>query len=141
MIASEIDPICALQVCMEGFEVADIESVVGEVDILTSATGNFDVITLGSHEEDEDRCHLANRSLRHEIATPVSRASMVASRSKHPCRCGQVHTNGEGMQGCERGDHDRRSPLERDGSESMLLFPAISVNDWVAKSKFDNVFG
>merc|ERR1712113_636551 len=42
----EIDPICALQACMEGFEVADIESVVGEVDIFTSATGNFNIITL-----------------------------------------------------------------------------------------------
>ena len=46
VIATEIDPICALQACMEGFEVADIESVVGEVDILTSATGNFDVMNL-----------------------------------------------------------------------------------------------
>ena len=46
VIATGIDPICALQSCMEGFEVADIESVVGEVDFLTSATGNFDVITL-----------------------------------------------------------------------------------------------
>ena len=32
VIATEIDPICAPQACMEGFELADIESVVGEVD-------------------------------------------------------------------------------------------------------------
>merc|ERR1712160_195823 len=37
VIITEIDPICALQACMEGFEVADIDSVVGDVDIFTSA--------------------------------------------------------------------------------------------------------
>ena len=46
VIVTEIDPICALQACMEGFQVADIESVVGVIDIFTSATGNFDIITL-----------------------------------------------------------------------------------------------
>merc|ERR1712238_166469 len=46
VIITEIDPICALQACMEGFEVADIDSVVGEMGIFTSATGNFDIITL-----------------------------------------------------------------------------------------------
>merc|ERR1740127_416600 len=45
MIA-EIDPICALQACMEGFQVVKMEDVVGEIDIFTSATGNFDIITL-----------------------------------------------------------------------------------------------
>merc|ERR1719258_837941 len=42
----EIDPICALQACMEGFQVVAIDSVVGEIDIFTSATGNFNIITL-----------------------------------------------------------------------------------------------
>merc|ERR1711997_60712 len=36
----------ALQACMEGFQVVTLESVVGEIDIFTSATGNFDIITL-----------------------------------------------------------------------------------------------
>merc|ERR1712187_802369 len=40
------DPICALQACMEGFQVVTMESVVGEIDIFTSATGNFNIITL-----------------------------------------------------------------------------------------------
>merc|ERR1712232_765264 len=46
VIVTEIDPICALQACMEGFQVAALESVVGEIDIFTSATGNFNIITL-----------------------------------------------------------------------------------------------
>merc|ERR1711933_528020 len=45
-LVTEIDPICALQACMEGFQVVTMESVVGEIDIFTSATGNFDIITL-----------------------------------------------------------------------------------------------
>merc|ERR1712060_344698 len=43
---TEIDPICALQACMEGFQVVKMETVVGEVDIFVSTTGNKDIITL-----------------------------------------------------------------------------------------------
>merc|ERR1712066_38983 len=46
VLITEIDPICALQACMEGFQVVRMEDVLGEVDIFTSATGNFDIITL-----------------------------------------------------------------------------------------------
>merc|ERR1740127_288620 len=46
VFVTEIDPICALQACMEGFQVVTIEEVVGEIDIFTSATGNFKIITL-----------------------------------------------------------------------------------------------
>ncbi|CAE7727820.1 SAHH [Symbiodinium sp. KB8] len=46
VLITEIDPICALQACMEGFQVVTLEEVVGEVDIFTSATGNFKIVTL-----------------------------------------------------------------------------------------------
>merc|ERR1712177_175724 len=46
VLVTEIDPICALQACMEGFQVVTMDEVVGEIDIFTSATGNFDIITL-----------------------------------------------------------------------------------------------
>merc|ERR1712017_15680 len=46
VIITEVDPICALQACMEGFQVAALESVVGEADIFVSSTGNFNIITL-----------------------------------------------------------------------------------------------
>jgi len=46
VIIAEIDPICALQACMEGFQVATLESVVGEIDIFTTTTGNFNIITV-----------------------------------------------------------------------------------------------
>merc|ERR1711966_64167 len=43
---TECDPICALQACMEGFQVATMESVIGEVDITITSTGNFNIVTL-----------------------------------------------------------------------------------------------
>merc|ERR1712078_98856 len=46
VIVTEIDPINALQACMEGYEVNTIENVVSDVDIFISATGNKDIITL-----------------------------------------------------------------------------------------------
>ncbi|WP_088339757.1 adenosylhomocysteinase [Robiginitalea sediminis] len=41
---TEIDPICALQACMDGYEVKQMENVVGNMDILITATGNKDII-------------------------------------------------------------------------------------------------
>jgi len=46
VMITEIDPICALQACMEGFQVVKMESVVGEIDIFVSTTGNKDIINL-----------------------------------------------------------------------------------------------
>merc|ERR1712164_14649 len=46
VLISEIDPICALQACMEGFQVVTLESVVGEMDIFVTTTGNFNIITV-----------------------------------------------------------------------------------------------
>merc|ERR1712061_535804 len=46
VIITEIDPINALQACMEGFQVVKMETVVGEIDIFVSTTGNKDIITL-----------------------------------------------------------------------------------------------
>ena len=45
VIITEIDPICALQAAMEGYQVARIEDVLDQVDIYVTATGNFNVIT------------------------------------------------------------------------------------------------
>ena len=41
---TEIDPICALQACMDGFEVKQLETVVGNADIVITTTGNKDII-------------------------------------------------------------------------------------------------
>ncbi len=46
VIISEIDPICALQAAMDGYQVARLDDVVGQVDIFVTATGCLDVITI-----------------------------------------------------------------------------------------------
>merc|ERR1712057_104082 len=46
VIVAEVDPICALQACMEGFEVNTLDNMVGEADIFITTTGNFKIITL-----------------------------------------------------------------------------------------------
>ncbi len=48
VIVTEVDPICALQASMNGFQVKKLENIVGEVDIVVTATGNRDIIT-GKH--------------------------------------------------------------------------------------------
>jgi adenosylhomocysteinase len=45
VIVTEIDPICALQAAMEGYEVKTLEDVLDEADIFVTATGNKDIIT------------------------------------------------------------------------------------------------
>merc|ERR1712072_961077 len=42
VLVTECDPICALQACMEGFQVVTMEQSVAEADIFVSSTGNFD---------------------------------------------------------------------------------------------------
>ena len=45
VLVAEIDPICALQAAMEGYQVVRLEDVLGEVDIFVTATGNKDIIS------------------------------------------------------------------------------------------------
>ncbi len=60
VIVAEIDPICALQAAMEGYEVKRIEEVVKECDIFVSATGNKDIITLEHMEKMKDTAIVCN---------------------------------------------------------------------------------
>ena len=60
VIITEIDPICALQAAMEGFEVKTIEETLGVADIYVSATGNKDVIRLEHMEKMKDQAIVCN---------------------------------------------------------------------------------
>jgi adenosylhomocysteinase len=57
---TEIDPICALQASMEGFKVVTVESVVSEVDIFVTATGNTSVITYDHMQKMKDQAIVCN---------------------------------------------------------------------------------
>jgi adenosylhomocysteinase len=57
---TEIDPICALQAAMEGYEVVRLEDVVETADIFITATGNFDVITAEHMSRMKDKAIVGN---------------------------------------------------------------------------------
>ena len=60
VLVTEIDPICALQAAMEGYEVTTIEDAVPNGDIFVTTTGNIDVITLDHMREMKDRAIVCN---------------------------------------------------------------------------------
>lgn len=57
---TEIDPICALQAAMEGFEVVKLEDVVQDIDIFVTATGNYNVINRSHMEKMKDGAIVCN---------------------------------------------------------------------------------
>ncbi|RRN58942.1 adenosylhomocysteinase [Pseudoxanthomonas sp. SGNA-20] len=60
VIVTEIDPICALQAAMEGFEVATVEDTLGKADIYVTTTGNRDIITLEHMQAMKDQAIVCN---------------------------------------------------------------------------------
>merc|ERR1712050_81055 len=60
VMITEIDPICALQACMEGFQVVKMETVVGEIDIFVSTTGNKDIIKLDNMKKMKNNAIVGN---------------------------------------------------------------------------------
>ncbi len=60
VLVTEIDPICALQAAMEGFEVVTIEDALAEGNIFVTATGNRDVLTLEHMKQMRDQAIVCN---------------------------------------------------------------------------------
>lgn len=60
VVVTEIDPICALQAAMEGYQVKTIEDIVSEADIFITATGNKDIITIEHMEKMKDQAIVCN---------------------------------------------------------------------------------
>lgn len=60
VIVTEIDPICALQAAMEGFEVKTVESALAEGNIYVTCTGNCDIITLEHMQRMRDQAIVCN---------------------------------------------------------------------------------
>jgi adenosylhomocysteinase len=60
VLVSEVDPICALQAAMEGYEVTTMEDAAPRADIFVTATGNVDVITVDHMRRMKDRAIVAN---------------------------------------------------------------------------------
>jgi len=60
VIVTEIDPICALQAAMEGFEVTTLEDVVETADVFITTTGNFKIITADHMSRMKDKAIVGN---------------------------------------------------------------------------------
>jgi adenosylhomocysteinase len=60
VIVTEIDPICALQAAMAGYEVNTVENTLGTADIYVTATGNKDIITIEHMEKMKDQAIVCN---------------------------------------------------------------------------------
>lgn len=60
VIVTEIDPICALQAAMEGYEVTTLEDTLGRADIYVTATGNKDIVTVEHMKNMKDQAVVCN---------------------------------------------------------------------------------
>ena len=60
VLVSEVDPICALQACMAGFQVCTVEDALAEADIYVTTTGNCDIITAEHMSKMKDQAIVCN---------------------------------------------------------------------------------
>jgi adenosylhomocysteinase len=60
VVVTEIDPICALQAALEGFQVTTLEDVIETADIIITATGNKDIITVAQMSRMKDKAIIGN---------------------------------------------------------------------------------
>jgi adenosylhomocysteinase len=60
VVVTEIDPICALQAAMQGYEVKTMEDVVSTADIFITATGNYNIVTAEHMSKMKDKAIVAN---------------------------------------------------------------------------------
>jgi len=60
IMVTEVDPICALQACMDGYEVVELEDVLDKADIFITATGNKDIITAEHMAKMKDKAIVGN---------------------------------------------------------------------------------
>jgi len=59
-LLTAIDPFCALQACMDGFQAETTDSILRDFDIFTSATGNINITTVEHLKKGENSCHFGN---------------------------------------------------------------------------------
>jgi adenosylhomocysteinase len=60
VVVTEVDPICALQAAMEGYQVVTVEDVLGTADIFITSTGNRDIITAEHMKQMKDKAIIGN---------------------------------------------------------------------------------
>jgi adenosylhomocysteinase len=88
VLVTEVDPICALQACMEGLQVCTMEEAVGEIDIFTSCTGNFNIITMEHMKKMKNNAivdNIGHSDNEIDMCTEIVRVKLRPWRSSAPC--------------------------------------------------------
>ena len=83
VMVSEVDPICALQAAMEGYEVTTMEDAAPRADIFVTCTGNVDVITLDHMRAMRDRaivCNIGHFDSEIQVASCATSSGTTSSR-------------------------------------------------------------
>ena len=123
VVITEIDPICALQACMEGYQVVTIEDVLSTADIFITATGNFNIITADHMSKMKDKAIVANIGhFDNEIDMAGLKKVKGIKRDQHQAAVRRV-----GVPGRPLGDDSRRGTTD----ESRLRDRASELRDVV----------
>ncbi|GMA36508.1 hypothetical protein GCM10025876_27120 [Demequina litorisediminis] len=80
MVVAEVDPICALQAAMDGYEVARIEDVVDRADFFVTTTGNKDIIRVEHMAAMKDKAIVGNVG---HFDNEIDMAGLARSGAKH----------------------------------------------------------
>jgi len=137
VLVAEIDPICALQASMEGYEVTTMEDAAPRADIFVTATGNKDVITVRAYARDEGPRHRVQyRALRFGdsgggLAQPqMAQRQAAGGRDRVPRR--QAHHPSVGGQACQSRQRHGPSELRH---ERLLHQPDAGADRAVDQSR------
>ena len=106
VIVTEIDPICALQAAMEGFEVKTLDDAVKTADLFITATGNRDVITVDHMRKMKDKAIVGNIG---HFDNEIDMAGPPA-RPGHPARDDQAPVRRVRLPGRAQHPRPRRGP-------------------------------
>merc|ERR1712172_385864 len=79
VMVTEVDPICALQACMEGFQVVRLDDVIGVADIFVTTTGNKDIIMLNNMKKMKNNAIVGNIG---HFDNEIDMAGLEKSRAK-----------------------------------------------------------
>src|SRR5271169_2380708 len=80
VVVTEIDPICALQAAMEGYQVTTMDDAASHADIFVTATGNLDVITHDHMRHMKDRAIVCNKSATSTARSRSTRCGTIPGR-------------------------------------------------------------
>jgi adenosylhomocysteinase len=83
VMITEIDPICALQAAMEGYQVVPLEQVIGEVDIVVTATGNKNILMVEHMQKMKNNAIVGNIGhFDNEVRSACTRASSSSTSAR-----------------------------------------------------------